>query len=96
MTPSDIIDLGSKGERLLRSDDFLDLFDHFTNSLAQQILATALNEADAREEAYQTYNGMRYFSNALQALVLQRDKLLSSEDLPEDPNQDDADDHSGI
>lgn len=96
MTPSDIIDLGSKAERILRSEDFLDLFDHLSEALGKQILATALNESEAREEAYQTWNGMRYFSNSVQELVLQRDRLLSGEELPGDLNQDDTDDHSGI
>ncbi|MGO4172513.1 hypothetical protein [Bosea sp. TAF32] len=96
MTPSDIFDLGAKAERILRSDDFLDLVDHLSKELGNRILATALNETAEREEAYQTYNGLRYFSNSVQDLVLQRDKLLAGEELSGEPNQDDTDDPSGI
>lgn len=59
LSEDEVIRRGLLAEALLKSDDFNDLYDVIQKDIANNILATSLDDKDFRESLYITFNGMR-------------------------------------
>lgn len=83
LTEDNIISLGLQAEAILKDDSFNELFKFVVDDTVQSILATTIEEAAKRENLYSTVNGMRYFTERLQQIVLAKENIISKRNADE-------------
>lgn len=83
-----IIQRGLTAEAILRSDEYNDMYDLIARDIADEILATPLNDEDYRNQLYITYNGMRAFSQRLVAYATAKKSIEDKRNAEQDIEQD--------
>jgi hypothetical protein len=89
MTEEQIIERGLSAEHILTSTDYAALFDMVVQDMAMAVLNTGLEETKQRENYYLTIQGLRAFTNQINAYRTAKDELVERRNADEEQREDD-------
>lgn len=80
MTEQEIFEWGHRAEVLIKSEEYIPLYEKIAMDIAKEILATPLNDRELRNQLYNTYNGMRDFGIRLNAMIVSKEMTIERND----------------